>query len=282
VSDANVDDDRPLLLDELSDKLNQFRLLRHSDQAATDQLLDELGAQGRVELDMVSELAVAHALARPDRFVEAHALAMHALEVLDRNGVRPPSQLRLGPLTPVASWFVQLVIRFIVRSHQNHVIDSIRNLYTRRLAWVPPGDPNRLLLLRARQDADRATATYKKRSGGLPTFLLGGAVVSTAAKGLQSAGDAAAGSRFGVVIAVGFTFLLLAAASWVILRGAAVARRRIRLTIERPLQALWETVGGCGRPPQDQARTFALAGIVFTAVGWLLIPLAVVLLLAVI
>ena len=66
-----------------------------------------------------------------------------------------------------------------------------------------------------------------------------------------------------------------------ILQGAAVARRRIRLTIDRPLNALWETVGSCGHPPEDTASTFAIAAITLTAVGWLLIPLGVFLVLAV-
>ena len=73
------------------------------------------------------------------------------------------------------------------------------------------------------------------------------------------------------------SFLLLAAASWVILRGAAIARRRIRLTLDRPLGALWETVGWCGHPPKDTARTFAIVAISLTALGWLLIPLGALL-----
>jgi hypothetical protein len=44
-------------------------------------------------------------------------------------------------------------------------------------------------------------------------------------------------------------FLVLTAASWVILRDAAVARRRIVLTTEKPFDALYETIGRCGGPP---------------------------------
>src|SRR4051812_44577738 len=160
--------------------------------------------------------------------LEAHSLAMRALEVLARNGSRDPSQLRAGWLTPVARPAVQQVISYIVHQHQAHVSDSIRNLYTRRLAWTPTTDPSRMTMVRARLDVERATATYKSKGTSTPTFLAGGAAVSSIAQVARSAGGAAGGSRAGVVAAVIASFLLLAAVSWVILQGAAIARRRIR------------------------------------------------------
>ncbi|MBV9662664.1 MAG: hypothetical protein JOZ37_01770 [Actinobacteria bacterium] len=274
---APTDRDRALILDELSEHLEQFRVLGDSDQEATDKVLEALGASGKVEQDMVAQLAVTQPLAHPERFAEAHAVAMHALEVLSRNGAKSPSQLKAGFLTGAAKPLVQQVIRYIVRSHQSHVISSIRDLYARRLAWAPVGDPARVALVRARIDADRATSTYKQKTGGIPTFLAGGAAVSSIAQAAQGGASAAAGSRIGVIVAVLATFVLLAAASWVILQGAAVARRRIRLTMDRPLGALWETIGSCGKPPQDPAGTFAVAAIALTAVGWIIIPLGAVL-----
>ena len=226
---------------------------------------------------MVGELAGTQPLAHPERFADAHALAMHALEVLSRNGSKPPSQLTLGFLTGPARFLVQQVIRFIVRNHQSHVIDSIRDLYARRLAWIPTGDPSRLALVRARRDAERTTAIYKKTGGGIPTFLVGGAAVSSIAQVAQRGAGAAAGSRVGVIAAGLATVALVAAASWVILRGAAVARRRIRLTMDGPLGALWETIGDAGRPPQDAAGSFAVIAIALTAVGWVIIPLGALL-----
>lgn len=267
------DPDRPLILDQLSDQLEQFRLFSHSDQEATDRVLSELGASGRVEEEMVREMATTRPLASPERVLEAHQVAMHALEVLSRNGSRAPSQLRLGKLTGLARFFVQQVIRYIVRSHQTHAVDAIRDLYARRIAWMSPEDPSRMLLIRARLDIERAAPSLKKNPGGLPTFLLGGAAVSSIAQGVRKAGDAAAGSRVGFLVALVVTFVLLAAASWVILRGAAVARRRIRVSLDHPLAALWETIGWCGRPPKDEARTFALVAIALTVAGWLVIPL---------
>src|SRR5919206_3595343 len=109
--DEHHDGDRPLILDELSNRLEQFRLLSESDDAATDAILSELGGEGRVEREMILELSATRPLALPDRVPEAHMVAMRALEVLARNGARPPSQLRLGPLTPIARFLAQQVIR---------------------------------------------------------------------------------------------------------------------------------------------------------------------------
>jgi hypothetical protein len=227
--------DRPLVLDELSHQLEQFRILRSgTDAAATDQLLDKLGAQDPVEHQMVLELSATRPLGHPERFAEAHSLALRALEVLDRNGARAPRIPRIGPLTPIAAFGVQLVTRFIVRNHQADVIDALRNLYARRLAWCAPGDAERLPLLRARNDAERVAAGYNGNPIGVPT-----------------------------------------GASWCILRGAAIARHRIKLTVEEPLAALWETIGRCGGPPEDDAQMFAVYAIILTIVGWLVIPAGV-------
>jgi hypothetical protein len=265
--------DHLLLIDDLKDRLQRFRDLG-SDDVEADHLLNELGGSGKVELDIVTELSVEEPIAHPEGFATAHAVAMHALEVLARNGARPPSQLRAGPLTGPAQSVVQPIIRYIVRGHQTHVANSIRDLYTRRLGWMPHGHPCRLPMVRARLDAERAAVTYKQSGGGLPTALVGGAVVSSVAQVARTAVGAIAGSKAGVVAAAVGTFLLLAAAAWAVLRGAAVARRRIRLTLTRPLDALWQTIGSCGHPPHDSAQQFALIAIVLTAVGWVLVPLA--------
>jgi hypothetical protein len=66
----------------------------------------------------------------------------------------------------------------------------------------------------------------------------------------------------------------------VIVRGASVARRRIRTTLDRPLAGLWQTIGACGDPPRDNARAVALIALLLTVVGWLLVPLAAGVLLA--
>jgi hypothetical protein len=279
-SPPKPDDHRPLIVDDLGNRLEQFRLL-YDDDAASDQILNELGGQGRVEREMVRDLAAPRPLALPERFFEAHALAMHALEVLARNGSRAPSQLRAGPLTGAARFVAQRVIQVIVRGHQGQVIDSIRDLYARRLAWVPAGDPSRMAMVRARLDVERAMPAYKKKASSVPTFLAGGAAVSSLTTVFRGAAGNVVGSRAAFVVAGVVTFLLLAASSWVVLHGAAIARRRIRLSMDQPLAALWQTVGWCGRPPRDNARAFAAIAIVVTVLGWLVIPLAAVALFAI-
>src|SRR5260221_4701002 len=150
MADQGTTGERPLVLDELSQQFEQFRILRKgADTDATGALLDKLGAHDPVEAQIVLELSAQRPLGHPERFTEAHVLAMRALEVLDRNGARAPRVPRVGPLRPVAEFGVQLVTRFLVRNHQADVVDAIRNLYTRRLAWCAPGDPSRLPLLRA-------------------------------------------------------------------------------------------------------------------------------------
>ena len=78
-------DDGRLELDELAER---FAALRNTDSPAADAVLDELGVTSDVDRDIMVQLAGREPLAYPERFVEAHALAMRALEVLDRNGAR--------------------------------------------------------------------------------------------------------------------------------------------------------------------------------------------------
>jgi hypothetical protein len=60
-----------------------------------------------------------------------------------------------------------------------------------------------------------------------------------------------------------------------VLRGAAMASRRIRLATNAPLATLWEVVGGAGRPPRDQSRKFAIIAIVLTTFAWVVVPAAI-------
>jgi type II secretory pathway component PulM len=59
-----------------------------------------------------------------------------------------------------------------------------------------------------------------------------------------------------------------------------VARRRIKLSLDRPLAALWETVGWCGSPPRDTSSLMAAIAIALTVAGWLLIPVGLFLVVA--
>ncbi len=97
--------DQPLLVDELSERLERIRILYDRDDATTDEMRAELGGSGRVEREMLRELAATRVLRRSGRVPEANAVAVRALEVLSRNGSRPPSRLRpVGPVTPIARY----------------------------------------------------------------------------------------------------------------------------------------------------------------------------------
>jgi hypothetical protein len=68
--------------------------------------------------------------------------------------------------------------------------------------------------------------------------------------------------------------------SWFVLRGAALASRRIRLSAAQPLAELWRSIGSCGSPPRDQSRRFAVVAISLTLGVWIVLPLLVTLSLA--
>jgi hypothetical protein len=261
-----------LLLDELSDRLDTIKLLRADDDAHADAILEQFGAKGRVESDMLDQLAVRRPLAVPERFEEAHHTAMRALEVFDRNAARPPSNLRAGFLTPVASPVVQMLLRIIVRTYQRTVINRLRELYARREAASEKGSREFGMLRLARLQADRLAPGFQKSSGGLPTFLVGGAVLSGVASALQEIALSAAHDAI-VLLIVTFVLAALAlGAFWCVLQAAGIARRRTRIALDQPLRAVWETLGAAGSPPKDESRQFATIAIVLLALAWVVVP----------
>ena len=56
------------LLDELVDRLDTLRLLREGDPQRADVMLEQFGAAGRVESQMLAELGQRRSLQVPDRF----------------------------------------------------------------------------------------------------------------------------------------------------------------------------------------------------------------------
>ena len=245
------------------------------DQAA--ELLESLGASGKVEEDIVLQLGAIKPLWIPDRFEEAHRMMMRSLEVLDRNGSRPSHVKGVGPLRPVAEWAVQLFTQLIVRNFQQNVVDNLRHLYSRREASSAWDTPEHHMLRRARIDIERVGPGLKGQTLGLPTFLLGGAFISTILGGLQDIGKKALDSRgHTLIVATLVLFVVFAGASWAILQAAAIARRRIQLTLDKPLAALFETIGACGGPPRDDSLSFALYAILLTGLGWLILPIGAV------
>jgi hypothetical protein len=265
-----------LILDKLEERLDTLRVLRADNEEERGRLLEEIGATGKVEQDIVGQLSKVRPLWRPDRFEEANRLAVRSLEVLDRNGPRRAVMPRAaGPLKPVASFFVQQATGFIVRSHLNTVLDRLWKLYTAREANSDWGSDEHHMLRRARIDIERVRERTKRKALGVPAFLLGGAFISGIFGFLQAAVRAALENTLGVVLFSLVLIGVLAGAAWVVLYAAAIARRRIRLTLDQPLGALYQTIGACGEPPRDQSFQFAVFAIIFTVLAWIVIPLGI-------
>lgn len=266
-----------LLLDELSERLDTLKLFTTNDESRAGAILEQFGAKGKVESEMLAELGARAPLAHPDRFEEAHRTAMRALEVFDRNSARPPSNLRAGLLEPVAAFLVQFLIRMIVRDYEKAVVRQLRKLYARRWANSAKGSPEFGMLRLARLQIERLAPDFEKSSVGLPTFLVGGAALSGVASALQ--GFLVGALHNGVLlVVVAIVFAALALSGfWCILKAAAIARRRTRITLDRPLHALWETIGAAGHPPRDHSRQFAIYAAILLVLAWIVVPVAIAL-----
>jgi len=277
-SPASGDDDGfSLELDDLVGRLDAFQLLRKTDSTEASRVLGEMGAHSDVDRDIVLELGAKRPLGHRGRFPEAHALAIRSLEVLDRNGHRSIPMPSIGFLTPIGGFLTQIVTQFIVRSYLSKTIDEMRRLYTRREAAALPGDPDLPLLTRARVHVERLTPGFKRNPLALPTFLFGGAVLSSLLGAITNVVQSAVSSTLVLIIAAVVVATIMAIASWIIVHGTAVARRRINLTTRRPMDALWQTVGRAGHAPTDHSQIFAVIAIILTIVSvvFILIPIVV-------
>ncbi len=273
---GQVDDASDRRLDDLLlDRIDAFRVLRADTPEEKGAILEQIAGRGKPEQDIVKELSKVRPLWRPDRFEEAHRMAMRSLEVLDRNGVRPPKMPRLGPLTPLASYAVQQMTRWIVKGYQNRLVTRLRKLYERREANSEWRTSEHIMLRRARINAVQVEQGFKGDQLGLPTFLLGGAILSTGVSAIRAVVAWAISGVVGVLVFTLVLAVVFAGLAWAALYAAGVARRRIRLSTEQPIKALFETVGACGNPPKDDSYTFAVYAIVLLVLAWILIPAAV-------
>lgn len=265
-----------LLLDDLAAQLNRFRLLPGGSEADAERVLAGLTPASPREREATKELADRQILAHPDRFEDAHHLMVKALEVFDRHGWRGPKLPRwMGPLRPLAQIGVEQVTRVIVRSYARTVSSQMRRLYERREAQCTFDQPERKPLARARIAMTRIAPDFGGGGGGLPRFLLGGAVISGLVSAARQVGGLSSGGLPAWVALGVAAALIFAAVAWIILQGAAVAHRRSQLMLHEPLDALWETIGACGSPPRDDSMTFATIGILLTAVAWFVTPAVV-------
>ncbi len=265
-----------LLIDDLMAQLDRFKLLPGGSAADAERVLTGLAPRSPKEREATRELAIRTILAHPDHFEDAHHLTVKALEVFDRNGWRSPTLPRwVGPVRPVVRYPVELVAKTIVRSYARDVVNQMRRLYERREAQCSFDDPQRRTLARARIAMTRIGPDFAGSGGGLPRFLVGGAVLSGLASAAKQLGGLSGGASVTLAGIGVLAFVIFAAASWIIVQGASVAHRRTALIMRKPLEALWETIGACGVPPEDDSLAFATIGILLTAVAWFVTPIVV-------
>jgi hypothetical protein len=256
--------------------LERLQLLGSDDEAIAA-FLDEIDVHGPRDREMLGELARAAPLARPDRFEDDHRRVLIAVESLRRHGhhgAQTPAYL--GFLRTPIRYLVELVARYVVVSYCKTVATSLRNLYWLREMQAVSGSRELEILRPARFDAQALVEITRGREIGVPTFVIGAILVPAGlsiwrlATGTISTWWIAALAGL-VSIAVG---LLI---SWVVLRGAALASRRIRLSLRPPLTELWRTIGHCGSAPTDHSRRFAITAITLTLGVWIVLPLLVTL-----
>jgi hypothetical protein len=259
----------------IDNPIERLELLAGDDDAIAS-FLDQIEVTGPREREMLGELARTGTLAEPERFPAAHRRAVAALETLGRHGYHGASAGgTMGASSAVLRWLIQLVARFVVVSYLRQVSTEMRNLYWLREIETEPLSDDRRALSQARLDADGLVTVFKRREIGLPSFVIGGLLIPVFATGWRLT-QGVAFRNWWVAAVTGLVItLVVVGGSWVILRGAAMASRRIRLTTRPPLEDLWRTVGYCRMPPKDQSRRFAIIAISLTVGAWVVLPAAV-------
>lgn len=229
---------------------------------------------------MLHELARTSPLARPERFDSDHRRVLVALESLRRHGHHGArASAKLGLLRSPIRYLVELVARYVVVTHCKNVSMQLRNLYWLREMQSESRSRELELLRPARFDAQALVEITKGREIGVPTFVIGAVLIPAGLSVWRLASGTVREWWIALLAgAIGVAIGLLI--SWVVLRGAALASRRIRLSLSQPLAELWRSVGYCGNPPRDQSRRFAIVAIALTLSVWIVLPLLVTLSLA--
>jgi hypothetical protein len=259
--------------------LERLQLLG-GDDAAIAAFLDELDVRGPRDREMLRELARTSPLARPDRFDADHRRVVVALESLRRHGHHGArAGEELGPLRMPIRYLVELVARYVVVAHCKNVALQLRNLYWLREMQSESGAKELELLRPARFDAQALVEITKGREIGVPTFVIGAVLIPAGLSVWRLATGTV--KEWWIAVLVGAIAAVVGLLiSWFVLRGAALASRRIRLSLTQPLAELWLSVGHCGHPPRDQSRRFAIVAITLTLSVWIVLPLLVTLSLA--
>jgi hypothetical protein len=260
-------------LEEIDNPIERLKLLGENDDAIA-KYLDAMEVTSPREREMLYEISRTRPLARLEDFPQAHRNMVEALESLARHGYHGTAAGKsVGPLRTVIRWAVKLVARYVVVSYIRNMSNQLRNLYGLREIQSLPGTAERRELHRARIDAGRMVDALKTRELALPTFLVGGALIPLFAT-LGRVTGVLGSTVWASALAVAGMLLALVA-SWLILRGAALASRRIRLATRGPAAALWSAIGWCGKPPKDQSRMFVIVSVALTLGSWILVPILV-------
>ena len=268
-----VPESREGAVEAIDNPIERLKLLSGNDDEIAS-YLDSIEVTSKREREMMYEISRTRPLARLDLFPQAHRNMVEALESLARHGYHGTQAGKsLGPLRSVVRKAVQLVARYLVVSHVRNVSEQMRNLYGLREIQALPGTEEKRQLSRARRDAERMVEALETDEIGLPTFVIGAAALPVLAAVGRATGLLTS-TLWGTVIGV-VGMLVALGASWVILRGTALASRRIRLATMAPQEALWATIGWCGKPPKPQIRTFAIIAISLTLVAWIIVPILV-------
>ena len=266
--------------EEFDNPIERLELLA-GDDAAISTFLDRIDVTGPRDREMLAELARTRTLADSLRFPSAHRRAVAGLETLARHGFHGSRAAgALGPLKNVVRWLIQLVARYLVISYLRQTAIDLRNLYWLREIETESPSQDRAELRRARYDAEGLVTIFKRREIGLPSFVIGGLLIPIFATGWRLANGVAFEHWWGALATGLVTALFVVGVAWVLLRGAALAGRRIRLSTRVPLEDVWRSVGNCGAPPRDKSRRFAVVAIALTVGAWIVLPAAVAIALA--
>jgi hypothetical protein len=266
--------------EEYDNPIERLRLIAGDDDAVAG-FLDEIDVRSPREREMLSELARRSPLARPERFAADHRRVIEALESLRRHGFHGSrAASMMGPFKFVVRKLIELIARYLVVSYVKNIVTTMRNLY-----WVREmealDDSVELKLLRpARFDAQGLVQIMQSREIGVPSFVFAGLLIPLVAS-IWRIADGFSFDAWWVATLVGLAAAAVGVGlSWIVLRGTAMASRRIRLALDEPLHELWRSIGNCGQPPRDQSRSFAFVSISLMVGVWIVLPTLVAIALA--
>ena len=161
---------------EVDDWLDRVQIVdANEDEVAS--FLDSLDLRGPQEREMLDELARNGTIAGPDELLDAHRRAVAALETLGRHGYRSAVLPRWLRPKLFFRFFVELVARYVVVSYLRRVSTDMRNLYWLRTMQAPANSKERKLLTRVGIEASGLIIVFKRRTLGLPSFVIGGILV---------------------------------------------------------------------------------------------------------